>query len=81
LPSVLFAEIIRELVPISVSHWWFTYLTKMLYRVFHIKCSAEIYNEPSHSPSRWVQDKGNERKILKLSFVLLNSCFSWENHV
>jgi hypothetical protein len=28
---------------------------RFIYRVSHIKCSPEIYDEPSHSLSRWVQ--------------------------
>jgi hypothetical protein len=29
------------------------------YAASHINSSAEIYDEPPHSPSRWVQDDGN----------------------
>jgi hypothetical protein len=49
-------------------------------RMAHIKCSAEIYDQPSDSPFQWVQDKGSGQllgeNIRKLILVLLPSLFS-----
>jgi hypothetical protein len=47
--------------------------------VSEIKCGAEISDELSHSPLRWVQGKGSGRllgeiKMMEFILVLLNSC-------